>query len=128
MTIGSGTTDCGVLRFSSVDRSGPGVEKLAMDDGALQHHRARADVMKAAVVIEGEHPRGDHHELESPWRQMEMEIRRSGVGAVDRQIGRDLVEQQGFVVRVEALVRAIVESLRAIGRLVFRVVVVDRWR
>src|SRR5262245_20271060 len=47
-----------------------------------------------------------------------MEIGGAGIGAVDRQICRDFVEQEGFVVRMKAFVRAIVEGLRAIGRLV----------
>jgi hypothetical protein len=48
---------------------------------------------------------------------VKVEIGGAGIFAVDRQIGRDLMEQEGFVVGEKAFVRAIVESLRAVGRL-----------
>nr|WP_247554370.1 hypothetical protein [Bradyrhizobium sp. 138] len=58
---------------------------------------------------------------------MQMEVGRTGVGTVDRQIGRDFVEQEGFVIGVKALVGAIVEGLRAIRRLELRIpVAIDR--
>src|ERR1700754_1896653 len=46
-----------------------------------------------------------------------MEIGGARVGAIDRQICRDLVKEEGFVVGMKAFVRSIVEGLRAIGRL-----------
>ena len=124
MEIASGTTVCGVFRFSSVDRPGPGVKQLAMHDRALQHHRAGADIVEAPIVIEGEHARRDQHELETARWKMKMEIGGAGIFAVDRQIGRDFMEQESFVVGVKAFVGAVVERLRAIGRLVFRLL----WR
>ena len=50
-----------------------------------------------------------------------MEIGRACIGAVNRQICRNLVEEEGFVVRMKAFVRAIVEGLRTIGRLVLSI-------
>src|SRR5215510_1973548 len=47
-----------------------------------------------------------------------MEIGRACIGAVNRQICRDFVEEEGFVVRMKAFVRSSIEGLRAIGRLV----------
>ena len=56
-----------------------------------------------------------------------MEIGRACVGAVDRQICRNLVEEESFVVRMKAFVRAIVEGLRAIGRFVRSIpIAIDR--
>ena len=108
-------------------QSRPGVKQLAMHDRALQHHRAGADIVEAAIVIEGEHARRDQHELETARRQMKMEIGGAGIGEVDRQICRDFVQQEGFVVGVKAFVGAVVEGLRAIGRLVLRILVaIDR--
>ncbi|MGY4506134.1 hypothetical protein ACVWYH_010091 [Bradyrhizobium sp. GM24.11] len=105
----------------------PGVEQLAMHNRALQHHCARADIVETAVIVEGEGPRGDQHELKAARRQMQMEIGRAGVGAIDRQIGRDFVEQEGFVVGVKAFVGAVVERLRTIRRFELRIpVAIDR--
>ncbi len=89
-----------------------------MNDRALQHHRTRTDVVKSAIVIEGEHARCDQHELVTAGWKVKMEIGGACIGAINRQICRNLVEQEGFVVRMKAFVRAIVEGLRAIGRLV----------
>ena len=98
-----------------------------MHDRALQHHRARADIVEAPVIVEGEGARGDQHELKAARRQMQMEIGGAGVGTIDRQIGRDFVEQEGFVVGVEAFVGAVVEGLRPIRRLELRIpVAIDR--
>ncbi len=99
----------------------PGVEQLAVHDRALQHHRAGADIVEAPVIVEGERARGDQHELKAARRKMQMEIGGAGVGTVDRQIGRDLVQQEGFVVGVKAFVGAVVERLRTIRRLVLRI-------
>lgn len=52
---------------------------------------------------------------------MQMEIGGTGVGTVDRQIGRDFVQQEGFVVGLKAFVGAIVERLRTIRRLELRI-------
>ena len=92
-----------------------------MHDRALQHHCAGADVEDASVIIEGEHARRDEHELEAARRQMQMEIRRARILAIDRKIGRDLVQQEGLVIGVEAIVGSVVERLRPIGRLVVRI-------
>src|SRR5664279_3302018 len=89
-----------------------------MNDRALQHHRTRADGVKSAIVIEGEHPRRDQHELVAARWKVKMEIGRAGIGTVNRQICRNLVEQEGFVVGMKALVRTVIECLRAISRLV----------
>ena len=59
--------------------------------------------------------------LEAAWRQVQMKIGRAGVLPVNRQVGRHLMEQQGLVVRVKALVSAVVQRLRAVGGLVFRI-------
>ena len=77
-------------------QSRPGVEQLAVHDRALQHHRAGADIVEAPVIVEGERARGDQHELKAARRQMKMEIGRAGVGQIDRQVGRDLVQQGRF--------------------------------
>lgn len=99
-----------------------------MHDRALQHHCARADIVEAPIVIEGEHARRDQHELEAAWWKMQMEVGRAGVFAINRQIGRDLMEEEGFVVGVKALIGAAIKCLRAIGRLVCRVLVpIDRY-
>ncbi|CUU19550.1 hypothetical protein CDS [Bradyrhizobium sp.] len=45
-----------------------------------------------------------------------MEIGGAGVRAVDREVRRDFVQEEGFVVGVEALVRAVVEGLRPVRR------------
>jgi hypothetical protein len=50
-----------------------------------------------------------------------MEIGGAGIFAVNRQIGRDLMEEEGFVVGVKAFVGAIIESLRAIRRFVLHI-------
>ena len=89
-----------------------------MHDRALQHHRTGTDVVKPAIVIEGEHARRDQHELVAARWKVKMEIGGAGIGAVNRQICRNLVEQEGFVVGLKAFVCAVVERLRAIGRLV----------
>lgn len=92
-----------------------------MHDRALQHHRAGADIVEAPVIVEGEGARGDQHELKAAGWQMQMEVGGTGVGTVDRQIGRDFVEQEGFVVGVKAFVGAIVKGLRAIRRFELRI-------
>src|SRR3984957_10748 len=89
-----------------------------MNDRALQHHRTRADGVISAIVIEGKHARRDQHELVTTRWKVKMEIGGAGIGTVNRQICRNLVEQEGFVVRMKAFVRAVVECLRAISRLV----------
>ncbi len=89
----------------------PSVKQLAMHDRTLQHHRTRADGVKSAIVVEGEHARCDQHELVTARWKVKMEIGGAGVGEVNRQICRNLVEQEGFVVRMEAFVRAIVEGV-----------------
>ena len=89
-----------------------------MNDRALQHHRTGGDVVKPAIVIEGERARRDQHELVTAGRKVKMEIGRAGIGEVNRQICRNLMQQEGFVVRMKSLVGATVEGLRAIGRLV----------
>ncbi len=101
----------------------PGVEQLAMHDRALQHHRARPDIIDAAIVVEGEHARGHQHQLKAARRQVKVEIGGAGILAVDRQVSRDLVQQEGLVVGVEAFIGATVQRLRAIGRLVGRILV-----
>lgn len=92
-----------------------------MHDRALQHHRAGADIVEAPVIVESERARGHQHQLEAAGWKMQVEIGGTCVGAVDRQVGRDFVEQEGLVVGVEAFVGAVVECLRAIGRLEFRI-------
>lgn len=105
----------------------PGVEQLAVHDRALQHHRAGTDIVEAPVIVEGERARGDQHELKASRRQMQMEISGAGVGPVDRQIGRDLVQEEGLVVGVKALIGAVVERLRPVRRLELRIpVAIDR--
>ena len=89
-----------------------------MNNRALQHHSARADGVKSAIVIECEHARRDQNELVTTRWKVKMEIGGAGIGTVDRQICRNLVEQEGFVVRMKAFVRAVIECLRAISRLV----------
>src|SRR5580692_692132 len=89
-----------------------------MNDRALQHHRTRADGVILAIVIEGKHARRDQHELVTSRWKVKMEIGGTGTGKVNRQICRNLVEQEGFVVRVKAFVRTIIKCLRAISRLV----------
>src|SRR5882757_10815212 len=88
-----------------------------MHDRALQHHSTGADAVNAPIVIEGKHARGDQYELESARWKVKMEIGGAGIFAVNRQIGRDLMEQEGFVIGVKAFVRAVIERLRAIRRL-----------
>ena len=119
----------GLRRFQVLFRGQPrpGVKQLAMHDRALQHHRTGADVVNSAIVIEGEHARRDQHELVTARRKVKMEIGGAGIGQVNRQICRNLVEQEGFVVGVKAFVGAIVERLRAIRRLVRSIpVAIDR--
>src|ERR1700691_5526748 len=89
-----------------------------MNDRALQHHRTGSDGMILAIVIEGKHARRDQHELVTTRWKMKMEIGGARVGTVNRQICRNLVEQEGFVVRMKALVGTVIECLRAISRLV----------
>ncbi|MFK4539888.1 hypothetical protein ABIA00_008071 [Bradyrhizobium ottawaense] len=52
---------------------------------------------------------------------MQMEVGGTGVGTVDRQIGRDFVQQERLVVGVKAFIGAIVERLRTIRRLELRI-------
>src|SRR3984957_377397 len=89
-----------------------------MNDRALQHHCTRADGVISAVVIEGKHARCDQHELVTARWKVKMEIGGARIGTVNRQICRNLVEQEGFVVRTKAFVRTVIERLRAISRLV----------
>lgn len=89
-----------------------------MHDRALQHHRARADIVDPPVVVEREHPRSDQHKLVPARRQVEMEIGRTCIRQINRQVGRNLVQQEGLVVGVEAFVCTIVERLRPIGCLI----------
>src|ERR1700691_4577883 len=92
-----------------------------MNDRALQHHRTGSDGMILAIVIEGKHARRDQHELVTTRWKMKMEIGGARIGTVNRQICRNLVEQEGFVVRMKAFVRTVIERLRAIRRLVRRI-------
>src|ERR1700722_7801081 len=89
-----------------------------MNDRALQYHRARADGVISAIVIESKHARSDQHELVTTRWKVKMEIGGTRIGKVNRQVLRNLVEQEGFVVRMKALVRTVIECLRAISRLV----------
>ena len=105
----------------------PGVKQLAMHDRALQNHRTGADIVNPAIVIEGEHARRDQHELVTARRQVKMEIGGAGIGQVNRQVCRDLVEEEGFVVGMKTFVGAIVQRLRPIRRLVHCIpVAIDR--
>jgi hypothetical protein len=89
-----------------------------MNDRTLQHHRAGADIIYPAVIVEGEHARRDHHELETAGREVKMEIGWPGIGPIDRQVCRNLVQQEGFIVLMKALVRSVIKCLRPISRLV----------
>src|ERR1700723_2978876 len=88
-----------------------------MNDRALQHHRTGSDGMILAIVIEGKHARRNQHELVTTRWKMKMEIGGARIGTVNRQICRNLVEQEGFVVRMKAFVRPVIKCLRTISRL-----------
>ncbi len=94
-----------------------------MHDRALQHHSAGADIVEAPIVIEREHARRDQHELETARWKMKVKIGGACIREINRKIGRDLMEEEGFVVRMKAFVRAAVERLRAISWLVCRFLV-----
>src|SRR5580698_10204066 len=98
-----------------------------MNDRALQYHRARADGVISAIVIEGKHARRDQHELKTTRWKVKMEIGGTRIGTVNRQICRNLVEQEGFVVRMKTFVRTVIECLRPISCLVCSIpVAIDR--